>query len=331
MSLLSISDFKELSFNEDLHLYYDESNPNLKYTSVTTVIGKYEQPFDKVFWGIFTALKNKNFKVRPFPEIQKIAINGILHSVDSLLRNEMYNIFFQQTLLEWERLTKESHIRGNTIHNYLEDNINESKGVGQLTNDLIVPLTGLSNTKKELRKQLVIDNINDLDKFDIANEFPNIKRRLQGYVNRGCTVFAEKRVHIPEFGIAGMIDVPIFKGNKFCILDWKTNKDELFYEAGYYKKERIGGQWVKTTNFVFSGDMMKAPISHLHDGKLTHYALQLSVYAYILEYWGYELVENGLEIYHIRPNREPLLIKIPYLKAEAEAIIKDHSRKLKFA
>jgi len=321
-----ISNFKELSFNEAEHRYYDEANPSLQYTSVTTVIGKYEQHFDKVFWGVYTALANRKFKVRPFPEMRKIAIDGVLHHVDDLLRNAMYNIYFQQVVLEWEILTKASHVRGNTIHNYLEDNINDSKGID---NRAIVPLQGLSVYKQELRKNLVINNINDLSKFDTANEFPSIKARLEKYVEKGCTIFAEKRVHIPEFGIAGMIDVPIFKGNKFCILDWKTNKDPLYYEAMYYKKKWIGGERVKTNEPVFTGAKMLGPLSHLHDGKLTHYALQLSVYAYILEYWGYTLAKNGLEIFHIMPNQAPKLIKIPYLKDEAEAIILDNARKQK--
>lgn len=47
------------------------------------------------------------------------------------------------------------------------------------------------------------------------------------------------------------------------------------------------------------------------------YALQLSLYAYIMECWGYELVDKGLEkSIHIRPSAEPKLIRIPYLKTK---------------
>lgn len=316
--------FKELSFNEAEHRYFDEANPNIAYTSVTTIIGKYGKPYDKVFWGIYTALKDRLFKVRPFPETREIAVNGIVTHVDSLLRNKTYNIYFKKTLLEWEELTHASHVRGNKIHNYLEDGINDSKGTGGIDNKNIIPLKGLAKFQKNKVKQLIIENKNDIKLFDTANKYPEITARLERYIDTGAVIYAEKRVHIPEYGVAGTIDVPIFKKNRFCILDWKTNKDELFYEAGYYKKVLINGKWIKSDEFVFTDDKMLYPVAHLSDGKLMHYALQLSMYAFILEYWGYEFVNKGLEIFHIRPGMRPKLIKIPYLKEEVKSILEHH-------
>ena len=67
---------------------------------------------------------------------------------------------------------------------------------------------------------------------------------------------------------------------------------------------------------------MLVPLKHLEECNFNHYQLQLSLYAYIMECWGYELVDKGLEIIHIRNGYEPRLIKIPYLLHEVELLIK---------
>lgn len=44
-------------FNEESHIYWDETNENDKYTSVTTLIHKFTQPFNKDFWSGYKALE----------------------------------------------------------------------------------------------------------------------------------------------------------------------------------------------------------------------------------------------------------------------------------
>ena len=43
-------------FNEESHTYWNE-NDNAKYISVTTLIERYGQPFDKEFWSAYKALE----------------------------------------------------------------------------------------------------------------------------------------------------------------------------------------------------------------------------------------------------------------------------------
>jgi hypothetical protein len=75
-----------------------------------------------------------------------------------------------------------------------------------------------------------------------------------------------------DWAIAGRIDKPTIetvKGIRFAhIEDYKTNK--ILRTEGYDDK-----------------DMMLPPISHLPNCEMIHYGLQLSIYQYILEYFGY--------------------------------------------
>ena len=47
---------KELFFNDSKHLYLNKKDGS-KYTSVTTLIGEYENKFDEFFWARYKALE----------------------------------------------------------------------------------------------------------------------------------------------------------------------------------------------------------------------------------------------------------------------------------
>ena len=40
-----------IAFEEKAHRYWDVTDPSKKFTSVTTIIEKFGQPFDKEFWS----------------------------------------------------------------------------------------------------------------------------------------------------------------------------------------------------------------------------------------------------------------------------------------
>lgn len=307
---------EEILFTEHDHRYFDRVDNTIVYKSATQFLGGYEKKYDQEFWAMYTGLKDKGYKVKPEPEKRAIYVNGQLIPIKGLLKDALYKCYYDETIAKWKGINEEACIRGNNTHNYLEDTINQSKGKvgGKSDNHLISPLSG---TLKN------IESVNDLDNTDLKEKYPFIYNRLKGYIERDCVIFAEKRVRLDLAQLAGMIDVPIIKrgSNRFCIVDWKTNKDELKTKPGYYKKIKAGGAWVKSDIFVETNDTFAYPIQHIPYCKLYIYALQLSLYAYIMECWGYELVDKGLEIIHIRPTAEPKLIKIPYLKNEIELLI----------
>ena len=46
-----------IAFEEKAHRYWDVTDPSKKFTSVTTIIEKFGQPFDKEFWSAYKALE----------------------------------------------------------------------------------------------------------------------------------------------------------------------------------------------------------------------------------------------------------------------------------
>lgn len=303
---------EDILFNEAEHRYYDADGNN--YTSVTTLIGRYTNTFDTDFWSMYTALKDHNMKVKPVPELQQIYVNGRANTLKSLKKDTLFSKWQVETLAKWDSLTTEACIRGNNTHNKLEDTINDSKGDFKgITNQLISP-----NKKQGISFQ------HELDKTDLKTEFPFVYDRLSGYVQRGFSIFAEKRVFLQQYRIAGMIDVPLMYGKYFAILDWKTNKNTLHTTAGYYKKVKVNGVFVKSDQWVETGECFKYPLDGLEASKFNIYSLQLSLYAYILEQWGYTLLDNGLEIIHFPVGHEPRLLRIPYLKREVEIMLNHH-------
>jgi hypothetical protein len=315
----------QLQFEPIEHKYFDSVSGEV-YTSVTTVIGKYKEPFNRRYWSMYTALKNSGFKVRPTDDKKAIVVNNKFRSLDSLYKNPINTQEVNNLVNHWKDLTEIACARGNEIHDYLEDSINLSKDDedGE-TNEVITPTlaSNLSNTGLEV----IIRTQHDLDKTDLKDNFPAIYNRLLAYINKGCILYAEKRIYTSKYLIAGMIDVLIvhLRTKQFAILDWKTNKDEMHFISGYYKKENVNGRWVKGSQYIPYKKNLFAPLNHLEDCKGIIYTLQLSLYAYIMELWGYKLVPNGLEIFHIRPNREPKLITINYKKEEVHNMLVHHS------
>lgn len=306
----------DLKFDEEPHIYTNEENE--VYDSVTQFLGSYEEEFNGEFWGMYTALKDNGKKVVPDLKANAIIVDGKHSPLKSLMKDSIYQHWYTATRAQWKGTNAEAIHRGNNTHNYLEDTVNQSKGFykGDKTdNDSLRP-------KGYKRKPM--ETVADLDATDLEEKFPSIYNRLKMFIDKDCAIYAEKKLRLDFAKLAGTIDLPIIKrGTKrFCILDWKTNKDEFKPTSGYMKKIFVGGKWIKSDIFVQTDDRFKYPISHLPLCKINGYALQLSLYAYMMEVWGYELVDKGLEIIHIRPGAEPKVIKLPYLKDEVEILLR---------
>lgn len=307
----------QLGFNEEAHKYFNQKTGE-EFISATTLIDRYDQPFNSYYWGMYTALKEAGLKVRPDKKETHITVNGIVTPLQELYDNDLYSSLVKRVKRNWNATTKRSHVRGNKIHNYLEDTINESRGdVLASDNEYIKPLNEVAKNTG----LVIFKSKHDLDKTDLAETYFDIYQRLLLYIEQGCTILAEKKIYSTTYGIAGMIDVLIVKGKQFAILDWKSNKDEMMFMSGYYKKVKRDGKWVKGTEFIRKDSRLKYPLDTLQKCKGIKYSLQLSLYAYIMELWGYKLINNGLEIFHIRPNRQPKLIKIKYYKDEIHKLV----------
>lgn len=152
-------------------------------------------------------------------------------------------------------------------------------------------------------------------------------------------VYPEHMVYLRSAGICGQSDLVEVVNGKVNIIDYKTNKE--------IKKESY-------VNWEGASDKMTPPIDNLDDCNFYHYALQLSIYMYIIlkhnpklkpgriiihhivfevereDNWGYpvtKLDENGDPVL-----KEVIPIAVPYLVDEVMAIIhylSDNRHKIK--
>lgn len=256
---------------------------NSVYTSVTTLIGEYTPKFDEKYWS--------NYKARESGVSQK------------------------EILDNWKQINKESLVKGNTEHKLLENSINDS--IRPKKDHLLITalnrLTGHEFTNV---------NLDILAQSDLAKKYPTIFEFLRTKINQRWRLYVEKRTYSFDHLVAGTIDCLLVKGGQFMIVDWKTNKKELHFKSGYYKK--VGG--IESTQWIDKKEYMLGPLKHLEHCKGIIYTMQLSLYAYILELWGLECV--GLVLYHIRDSIVPKAYNIIYDKMSSELLLIHHKNKL---
>jgi hypothetical protein len=142
-------------------------------------------------------------------------------------------------------------------------------------------------------------------------------------------VYPEHLVYLRSASICGQADRVEVVGDRIDVYDYKTNKEIKMRGYEFLKKKK---------------KMMLGPLRHLEDCEFNHYALQLSVYMYVMLKYNYNLNPGVLEIHHITfekdgedengfpilardPLGEPIIekvtpIKLPYLKKEVIAMLK---------
>ena len=143
------------------------------------------------------------------------------------------------------------------------------------------------------------------------------------------TIYPEHFCYLKTIGVCGQSDrVEVTPNNVLNILDYKTNKEiEL----------------KSFVNWEGRSKRMLPPLYHIDDSNFWHYALQLSIYAYIILKHNPQLKVGELKIEHIifeeagrdeydypitllNEKGEPIvkdkvLYKLPYLKNEVELIL----------
>jgi len=111
----------------------------------------------------------------------------------------------------------------------------------------------------------------------------------------------ELKIFDKEIGVAGTIDAVITDGNKVTLIDWKTNK----------AIRKTGSKW---QNNIIS--------KQLPDCNYTHYTLQLSLYAYLLERQGFEI--DKLLLVHLKEYTTPY--EVDYRKDIVEMMLNERRR-----
>ena len=307
-----------LFFEEEGHKYNDTMGN--EYLSVTTLIHDYYNNFDAAYWA--------HKKAREQGKSEKAI------------------------LAEWDRIRDEACSRGTKTHNGLEDAIKEvskfKKAIQYLTDTNSGRVITIADIPAFIPQPL------DVDKFIEAtdNKYPEIYRVFKFYTDKGYIIYSEIGAYLMDYLVSGTIDIFCYRPTDFVILDWKTNRDGLKFEAGYYKKDKttipnqLTNEWIPQPR-----KKMLPPVSHLADCNGMHYSLQLSMYAIMAEIilgipcYGLGLCHIGSpwvtnkygqplrdeEGYHVDPEGEETVnwFKINYLRNEVIALLKDREYKLR--
>lgn len=130
--------------------------------------------------------------------------------------------------------------------------------------------------------------------------------KLHNFINE----VSELRVFSKKFPLAGTIDNLSTYKNELYIVDYKTNKEFTT------DKDSINSKWKKYLYY---------PFDKYYDNKHNFYSLQLSLYAMILEEWGFK-VKNCYLIY-IGPGDEPAKI---YKARDFKEMFKEYLETYKF-
>jgi 5-hydroxyisourate hydrolase-like protein (transthyretin family) len=266
-----------IAFIEETHKYFDVTNPDAKFTSVTTMIHEYTQPFDKEFWSAYKALEKllpkDVWNVEKKSLLNSKKFDKVLLDLHSISEND-FNREQQNILDEWDNENRKSCERGTKIHADLENSFYQKK--------------------KDI----------DISKFEIGGKFECRKDYSDLDIENG--VYPEYLIsRVSDDGklrIAGQIDLLVKKGNKIIIADWKTNK-KIETKSFFNNKTKTS---VK----------MKFPLNNLDDVNYWHYTLQLSTYAWMIQKLNPEFEIEDLVLVHFDHSDNMTVYHLPYLKTE---------------
>lgn len=271
-----------IAFEEKAHRYWDVTDPSKKFTSVTTIIEKFGQPFDKEFWSAYKALEKllsaDAWKIEKPSLLKSKKFDKSLLELHDISEND-FNREQQAILDSWEEENRKSCERGTKIHADFENSFYKKK-----------------------------KNI-DISKFQIGGKFECRKDYTD--LDLENAVYPEYLIHrVSPDGklcIAGQIDLLVKKGNNIIVGDYKTNKEikmKSFFDS-------------KTKSSV----KMKFPLNNLDDTNYWHYCLQLSTYAWMLQKLNPDFVIEDLVMIHIDHKDKMTIYHLPYLKNEVEKML----------
>lgn len=271
-------------YNDEKHVYWDE-NDNEKYISVTTLIGKFTPEFDKEFWSGYKAL-------------ERILSSDVFKiEKKALLEYKKINLeYFKDTheLDENEFLTNKQ----NVLDEWAETNrLSCERG---------------TRIHAELESKYKSKDEQELKQFGLGGKFKYTHENFDLNVDKA--VFPEYLVYYKskdgKLKIAGQIDLLIKDGNDIYVIDHKTNKkleDKSFFNQKTKKSQ-----------------MMIYPMHNIMDCNKQHYALQLSLYAWMLQQLNPDFNIKLLRLMHYDHSGNVTEHDVDYLKTDVERMVKHY-------
>ena len=217
-------------FTADDHSY-KSLNPeeNINWTSVTTVVSAFKQPFNA------KQMAEKSSKKK----------GSKWHGIDPVIIQQI-----------WTNEADRSTTLGTWYHNQREDDICSLASIER--EGVTVPV------------------------FKPSGENHGMRTAPSQKLDPG--VYPEHMVYLKSAGLCGQSDLVEVVNGKVNIIDYKTNKE------------------IKTkgfTNWEGITQMMSQPVNNLEDCHLNHYALQLSIYMYIILKHNPKLKPGKMFVHHV--------------------------------
>jgi hypothetical protein len=277
-----------VAYNDELHSYWNV-NDNASYISVTTLIHRFTQPFDKEFWSAYKALEKLipkdswTIEKRSLLNTKKFD-KSILDVYD--ISENTFNEVQQNILDEWDEENRKSCERGTKIHSEIENSFYNHP------DDITLQKFGIGG-KFKCKK-----DYNELDlEYGVYPEYLIYRDSDDGILR-----------------IAGQIDLVIKSGNEIILCDHKTNK----------KIDLKGGFNTSTKSTA----KMKYPLNNLDDCNFSHYQLQLSTYAWMLQKLNPNFVIKDLILNHYDHKGNNTLYHCEYLKKDVERMLAYYKKEL---
>lgn len=287
-------------FDPVKHQYLNSSQDI--YISATQFIALFHLHFEdsKDFWALYKA-------VQYCSDIDSSKIKKYSKELDEEINTKIFSKAEYNNIVSYA--LKYCNKDYETFCNYFtEDQLNSLKYASQKIEEHWKKVNREANEKGTLIHKEEEDSIieNEVYLFN-GLELPVFSAEHFDLYNLEVGAYPELRMFNHKYKLAGTSDlVLVLPDRKIYIKDTKTNKS-LVFENKYQK--------------------MLAPIEHLDDCNFVHYNIQLSLYAWMLEQFGYECV--GLEINYINSKYDGKTAerldtadyKLEYLKEDIEKML----------
>lgn len=279
----------KVCFNDLNHCYFDVNDESKQYISVTTLIHRYTQEFDKEFWSAYKALEKLIPKENWIIE-KKSLLNAKKFNREILDTYNISELEFNKTqqdiLDEWDKKNKESCERGTKIHAELENSFYKSG------------------------KNVSLQRFGIGGKFECKKDYSDLD--LEYGVYPEYLIYRESDDGILR--LAGQIDLIVKQGDEITLIDHKTNQ-EIKQKAGFNTQTK-------------STAKMKYPLNNLDDANFWHYTLQLSTYAWMLQKLNPKFIIKDLILNHYDHKGNNTLYHCDYLKKDVERMLSHYKKEL---
>lgn len=276
-----------LNFDEKEHRYFNDKNET--YTSATQIIEYYTPHFEEDFWLKYKVLQDKA-GFNNDEEGKKLFSRWLTRTCGFSFKNK--------TVEELQKIAEKIKVDINTT-DYKEK---EWKKENKKSTDKGTKFHNMMEQKALSEGKGILDNGTSLVYRSHNGGLENTS-----FGQNGVEGIPELRLYNHKYKIAGTTDDPVFYPNKIVdINDFKTNK-----------KIVTENKW----------DKMLYPLDKYDNCNYVHYNIQLSIYGWMLEQFGYKVRNLQITHYIFDEQKTPIAkreYKFEYLKEDVENLLEHY-------